>query len=141
MGLREKLLATSDTLRREQVPLPDFGCPVYVREMSGRARDNYEKFVKSLVDHETGVLQSEMSVKYRVIRLTVEDEDEAPVFAEGDEQEIEKMPARVINALFRPAAILSGIISEDEPEDEETEEYLTDDEEAEKNAERPAGTL
>jgi hypothetical protein len=140
MGLREKLIDTKSNLKRVQVDLPEFDQPVFVREMTGRERHEYQLTIESSRDEDEN-LPSFYPLMFKLVQLVTEDEDRASVFKPDDLDAIQQIPSRIIEAIYTQASIVSGLLKK-ESEDEDDSDELDDGEDEElKNVAGAAGEI
>ena len=78
MALREKMLALKDSLERVAIDLDGVG-KLVVRDLTGRERMEYEKFVAAN-STDDGRIKSYTQLCAKLVVLGTEDEDKAPVF-------------------------------------------------------------
>lgn len=109
MGLKDQILKADD-LKRAPVEVPEWGCTVHVRAMSGRERDAWEQW---LVDSKA----KRDNVRARYCCLTLVDEKGGRLFSDTDE-DIEALGAKSAAALDRvfSAALALNAMSADEQE-------------------------
>ena len=129
MALREKFFALKDTLERVTVDLDGIG-KVIVRDLTGRERMEYEKFVSANLDNE-GRAKSNTQICAKLVVLGTEDEDKAAIFKPDDvDKVLECIPSSIIQELAGMIAVISGIVKPEkpssEPGDDDSDEPLTD---------------
>lgn len=103
MGLREQIDAAQD-LKRELVSVPEWGCDVYVRTMTGSERDAFEQSLAGKDgQRDLTNLRARLLVKTLV--------DEAGVRAYGDDEAhwLGGKAAAVLDRLFEVAQRLNGL--------------------------------
>lgn len=102
--LREQILA-SKGIKREPVEVPEWGCTVYVKTMTGAER---EAWAKSLLGADKKPDPQEFQAKL-VVRTLV-DEDGEPIFEPGDAATLHREhSAAVIGTLFKAADKLNAL--------------------------------
>jgi hypothetical protein len=109
MLTRTAILKESAPLKRELVEIPEWGGSVYVRELSGRERDEYELAV---IDYESGTL-ARPGMRAELAIRTVCDEKGARVFTNEDVDVVGSLSAAALGKIFDVATRLSGISAED----------------------------
>ncbi len=118
MGLLKKdSLLKRQKLQIEKVDLNEEGNYVYVREMTGRERDNFERSIMVEVRDKEGKIGYEGNIKDFRSKLVVNavcDKDGSLLLAPTDfEQLSESMSASNLEKLVNVAQRLSGISEED----------------------------
>jgi len=102
MLTRDQILSTTQ-LEKVKVELPQCKGYVYVSEMTGEQRDEFDRslFVN-------GALEMKGS-KFRLIAMTVVDESGKKIFSKDDVSAIAKLPESVIRKLASKAQFLNGM--------------------------------
>lgn len=106
---RDEILNASD-LKRELVSVPEWGGDVYVRELTGRERDE----LNALRDSDMAAFKR--VVHQRLVRYAVVDDDGKPLFTEEDETEIGSKSFEVLERLCGVVMRLSGLSKEAQEE-------------------------
>lgn len=117
MGLRDKILKAKGRLRREPVEVPEWadlleGEKVYVRELTGRERDEYEAERVKVTFGPRGRVSQEINLRNlraRLVVRTLVGEDGKRVFSEADAAEVGELGGAVLDRLFDVAQRLSGL--------------------------------
>lgn len=108
MSLREKILATR-TARIEPVEIPEWGETVYVRVMSGRERDNYEREQWELSKNGAEF----DNFRCRLLVKCLCDPTGKRLFEDADAEALGQQPADIIRRLFDRAAQINGLADTD----------------------------
>ena len=103
---REDILGADD-LRREPVPVPEWGGTVYVRTMTGRERDARETM--AFISEDGKVRANEDNVRARLVALTVCDDTGELLFGLDDIEEIGKKSAPVLDRLYSAASRVNAV--------------------------------
>lgn len=107
---KKKILVKGDFLRKrvlnsEEVPVPEWGGVVLVREMTAAERDLYEQWTLEENADKT-------EIRARLVAFTVIDEDGKPVFSDIDIPDIKKLSGKIIARITRKSFELSGMLGE-----------------------------
>lgn len=109
--LSKKDILTADDIKRELVPVPEWGGDVWVRGMTGAERD---KFESGIVEQRGSNQTLNMSnIRAKLASMTICDGDGKRLFAEGDVQALSQKSAAVLQRVFVVAQRLSGIGDDD----------------------------
>lgn len=115
---RDAVLNATD-LRRELVPVPEWGGEVYVRELTGLERDRWEteqaKIGRTLDEAPTYKADARLpqrNIRASLVALACCDETGKAIFRPEDAAELGKRSAAVLDRLFDVAARLAGITKE-----------------------------
>lgn len=110
---REQLLAQRNKRRMEEVPVPEWGGSVFVRELSAADRDAFE--TSSLLLGRKGEVKGTnlVNMRARLAVLTICDEDGQRLFGEEDVVALGEMSASALQRVFEMAQRLSGFTDKD----------------------------
>jgi hypothetical protein len=107
---REAILAVPDRTI-EEVSIPEWGGKVFVRNMSGAERDQFEA---SLIEiRGKRQIFDMVNVRAKLVSLSVCDEAGGLLFTEQDVRALGEKSASAIQRIFRVAQRLSGLSEED----------------------------
>ncbi len=109
---REQILAAVD-LKIEAVEVPEWDSTVYVRNLTGRARDKFEASRYRLKDKSKEVEVIHDNTRAQLLALTLCDEDGKLLFTDADVAALGEKNAAVLDRLFDVARRLSGMRPED----------------------------
>lgn len=102
---RDQALAADD-LRKEEVQVPEWGGSVFVRNMIGTERDDYEAF---FVNNK----QPFKNIRARIAAATVCDEHGVLLFSVADVEALGKKSGAALDRIFDVAKRLSCLNKED----------------------------
>jgi hypothetical protein len=105
MSAREQILSACD-VKVAPVDVPEWPVPVFVRVMSGKARDEFEK---SIVDRRKDKDFTTTGLRALLVCLTACDELGVRFFADSDIPAIEDKSADVLQRIFEASAKLNGL--------------------------------
>jgi len=109
--LKRDDILQADDIKRELVPVPEWGGDIYVKGMTGAERD---KFEGSLVIMRGKDKQMNMSnIRAKLASMTICDENGKRLFNENDVQALSQKSAAALQRVFEVAQKLSGISDED----------------------------
>jgi len=100
-------------LKREKVPLPEWGGDVWVRTMTGAERDDYEQ---EYLDAKKKAGDRVPNLRARLLVRTVCDEQGKPLLSQNDVDELGQQSADVLSKLFTVASRLNGLSKSDAEE-------------------------
>lgn len=108
IGTRDGILAAQD-LPRKAVDVPEWGCTVYVRSMTGDERDAWEQW---LLDTKDG----RRRIRARYCALVLVDADGERLFQDTDEdvEALGKKSAAALDRVFGAALTLNGMSEADQ---------------------------
>jgi len=110
MLTRDQILGLDD-LKTETVNVPEWGGAVIVRSMTAADRDEYEQsMVNSRGADEKGNMRN---IRARLIICTAVDESGKRLFTDADIDLIGAKAARAVNRVFKVAARLNALTSDD----------------------------
>jgi hypothetical protein len=104
MTTKEQIF-NSDDLTSKKVDVPEWGCEIILRVMTGADRDKYMRFVSK----QDGIPENMME---RLIVLTAYNESGEKLFTDSDIPELSKKSSLVITRLFSEATRLNKISNE-----------------------------
>jgi hypothetical protein len=107
---RDAILAAED-LRREPVPVPEWGGTVYVRTMTGTERDAWEMMAFTVKDGEASVNRD--NIRARLAALTVCDETGELLFSVDDIDALGKKSAPALDRVYAVAQRVNAVSAED----------------------------
>jgi len=107
MSLRDKILSAQDA-EMKKVHVPEWGCDVWIRAMSGADRDKWEQ---SLTNNkgETDITNA----RAKLVVFTVVDEKGDRIFSDEDILLVGQKSAKVLTRLSNVATKLNGLTSDD----------------------------
>jgi hypothetical protein len=117
MSLTREFLLERRELPRRQVDLSEFfgpGSCVYVRELSGAERDQYEA---RLTDPKLPREQALRNARALLVALAAVDEQGGRIFGDTDVVELGRQSARMLDKVWAAARKLSGLDREAEEEE------------------------
>lgn len=107
---RESILKVSD-IRKELVPVPEWGGDVYVRSLTAAERDNFEAgLIRQLNGKQTINLQN---ARAKLAVMAICDETGARLFTDADMKELSSKSAGALQRVWIVAQRLSGITDSD----------------------------
>lgn len=95
----------ADDLSGKKVDVPEWGCEITIKVMTGADRDKYMRFVSK----QEGIPENMME---RLVVLTACNESGERIFTDSDIPELSKKSSLVISRLFGEAARLNKISNE-----------------------------
>ena len=107
---REDILKVSD-IKRELVPVPEWGGDVYVKGMTGSERDKFESSMITIKGKDRDVNLS--NIRAKLASLSICDENGKRLFTENDVQALSQKSASALQRVFEVAQKLSGISDTD----------------------------
>lgn len=107
--LTKDQILQADDIRKEKVEVPEWGGFVWVKTMTGAARDQLEASIIS------GKGQRDLrNLRAKMVALSVVDEDGKLLFSFEDVEELgEKKSAKALDRIFSVAQRLSGFTPQD----------------------------
>ena len=107
VGTRENILGAKD-LPTTQVKVPEWGCSVFVRSMTGDERDAWEQWLMDTRD-------SERRIRARFCALVMVDAHGERLFedSEKDIKALGKKSAAALDRVFSAALSLNGMASDE----------------------------
>ena len=90
----------------ELVPVPEMGGDVYVRAMSGRERDDFERWLLAERKSDTDIPEG---FRERMLLASLSDENGRPLINEDDISQLMAQPSNVVEALFAAACRINGM--------------------------------
>lgn len=103
---RDAILKAS-ALKTEDVPVPEWGGSVLVRELRGRERDEFEASLA--VQRGRQMVPDVENMRAKLVALTVVGEDGEPVFTRQDVAALGELSAAALDRVFEVASRLSGL--------------------------------
>ena len=110
MGLKEQILAAND-LPTMKVSVPEWGCDLHLRVLSGRERDSLE--AESVSGRGKSVTANMENFRARLVVRAVCDEAGGRVFDDADAPALGKKSGVVLNRLYAAAASLNDYSAKD----------------------------
>jgi len=111
MILNRKEVLLANDIVKELVHIPEWGGDVYVRGMSGEARDKFEMLILQ-INGKSKKANTE-NFRAKLASMTVCDENGDLLFTEDDVKELAKKSAAALQRIFIVAQRLSRIGNED----------------------------
>jgi hypothetical protein len=107
---REQILAADD-LKRETVPVPEWGGDVIVKSLTGAERDEFED---SVVRQRGKSRELNLrNARARLVSLSLVDEAGSRLFSAGDVEQLGRKSAAALDRVFGAAQRLSGLTEQD----------------------------
>lgn len=103
---RDAILKAS-ALKTEDVPVPEWGGSVLVRELRGRERDEWEASLT--VQRGQQVVPDSANMRAKLAARTIVDPDGEPLFTQQDVAALGELSAAALNRVFDVASRLSGL--------------------------------
>jgi Phage tail assembly chaperone len=103
---RDAILAAS-ALRTEDVPVPEWGGSVLVRELRGRERDEFEASLA--VQRGNRMVPDVANMRAKLVARVVVGEDGEPVFSQQDVNALGELSAAALDRVFEVASRLSAL--------------------------------
>jgi len=100
---REAILEKSD-LKRQKVDVPEWGGDVYVSEMTGEARDEWEMNIISRDGKQTVD-----NPRAKLVIASVVNENGERLFSYGDLEKVSKLSASALDRICKVAQELNGL--------------------------------
>lgn len=113
-------------LKKELVEVEEWGGSVWVQEMSGSARAEYDNWMAGK--------PSVGALPFRIVVATAVDENNKPMFSELDIPDLMKMSSIAINKIANKGAKLSGLMKDDRVEEVKNSEPVP-------SADSPSGSV
>ena len=106
MGILTKdAILSSDDLRTEDVPCPEWGGDVRVRNLTGSERDQWEMWIVG----PEGTERNTANIRARLVSLVAIDEAGARLFSDDDIKALGFKSAAALDRVFSVAQRLSGL--------------------------------
>lgn len=106
---RDQIL-TSDDLKSEDVPVPEWGGYVRVRSLTGTERDAFEL---SIAGEDNSKKKNLANLRARLVALCVIDEQGVRVFTDSDVHKLGLKSAGALSRVFDVASKLNGLSPKD----------------------------
>lgn len=116
--LDKATILSKTQLRRELVNVPEWGGDVYVREMNGNERDEWEGSLLRERKKEKGRKKAEMEVVYkgaraRLCAICMCDDQGSSMFTLADADDLGKLSATGLDRVYAAAMEINGLREED----------------------------
>lgn len=109
MKLRDKILGADD-LRKEKIHVPEWGTDIWIREMTGSERDQYEA---SLIDKKDMPTKDKLgNMRAELVVLTAVDEKGERIFSDTDLELVGAKNAKALTRLAETAQLINAITDE-----------------------------
>jgi hypothetical protein len=108
---REEILAAGPRLATEEVPVPEWGGAVLVRELTGAERDEFEE--SCYVGRGKNRQENFRNLRARLVALSVVDDAGRRLFSPEDLAMLSTCGAAALDRLFGAAQRLSGLTTRD----------------------------
>lgn len=105
LGHDDILKATA--LKTEDVPVPEWGGSVLVRELRGRERDEWEASLAVMRGKQ--MVPDVGNMRAKLAARVIVDEDLEPVFTQADVNALGELSAAALDRVFEVASRLSGL--------------------------------
>jgi hypothetical protein len=109
--LTRDMILKADNLRTEEVPVPEWGGSVLVRELRGRERDEWEASLA--VQRGKQMVPDVANMRAKLVARSVVGEDGEPVFTQQDVAALGELSAAALDRVFEVASRLSGLSETD----------------------------
>jgi len=103
---RDAILAAA-TLKTEDVPVPEWGGSVLVRELRGRERDEWEASLA--VQRGQQMVPDTANMRAKLAARCIVGEDGEPLFTQQDVNALGELSAAALNRVYEVAARLSAL--------------------------------
>lgn len=103
---RDTILKAS-ALKTEEVPVPEWGGSVLVRELNGRQRDEWEASLA--VQRGRQMVPDVANMRAKLVARTVVGADLKPLFTQQDVNALGELSAAALDRVFDVASRLSGL--------------------------------
>jgi hypothetical protein len=103
---RDAILAAA-ALKTEDVPVPEWGGSVLVRELRGRERDEWEASLA--VQRGNQMVPDVANMRAKLVARCVVGEDHEPLFSQQDVAALGELSAAALDRVFEVASRLSGL--------------------------------
>src|SRR5258707_12795360 len=97
----------ADALKTEDVPVPEWGGSVLVRELRGRERDEWEASLA--VQRGQRMVPDVANMRAKLVARTVVGADGEPLFSQQDVAALGELSAAALDRVFEVASKLSGL--------------------------------
>lgn len=104
MLTKEAILAAQD-IRTEVVDVPEWGGEVTIAEMTGTARDTYERLLFTKVGDSADI----RDLRAKLVAFSIVDDDGNLMFSPAEVAELGKKSARALTHVFDAASELNAI--------------------------------
>jgi hypothetical protein len=108
-NLTKAAILKRTTLRTEKMEIPEWEGSVFIRELTGNERDEYEL---SIVDPETNQV-NKAGMRAILVVMTLVDEEGNKLFTLDDVDQVGALSSSALSKIFNKAAKLCGITEED----------------------------
>jgi hypothetical protein len=105
--LNRDLILKATSLRTEEVPVPEWGGAVLVRELRGRERDEWEASLA--VQRGKQMVPDVANMRAKLVARSVIGEDGEPLFSQQDVSALGELSAAALDRVFEAASRLSGL--------------------------------
>lgn len=109
--LSKKDILTADDIKRELVPVPEWGGDVWVRGMTGAERDKFESGIVEQRGKDQSLNMA--NIRAKLASMTICDDTGKRLFSESDVQALSQKSASALQRIFAVAQRLSGIGEDD----------------------------
>jgi hypothetical protein len=109
--LTRDLILKASHLRTEEVPVPEWGGVVLVRELRGRERDEWEASLATQRGRQ--MVPDVANMRAKLAARTIIGEDGEPLFAPNDVAALGELSAAALDRVFEVASRLSGLNEKD----------------------------
>lgn len=94
-----------------EVPIPEWGGSVYVLEMTGKERDNFE--VAQLRGRGGSAQQNMTNARAKLVAAVTVDKEGRRIFQDSDVRALGETSSKALTRIFRVATDLSGLTEKD----------------------------
>ena len=109
---RDEILGAQDILPPVEVPVPEWGGSVLVRQMNGVQREEYSAMVSKLPSDKKG----DQYATARYLSVVLVDESGNLLFSEADIKELGAKSAKALWRVWDKAAEINGLVPDEELE-------------------------
>ena len=105
--LNRDMILKAAALKTEEVPVPEWGGSVLVRELRGRERDEFEASLT--VQRGTELVSDSANMRAKLAARTIVGEDGEPLFTQQDVAALGELSAAALERVIVVASRLSGL--------------------------------
>jgi hypothetical protein len=117
VALKDSLRSFAASRDRIELEHQSFGQKVWIQEMNGQERDDWERAVTKKQDKE-GRITDFVGLRAKMIQLTLVDENGVRVYSENEAEEINQLPGRFREDLFDAALEFNGLTKQSREDQE-----------------------
>jgi hypothetical protein len=110
-GLMRDQILDADDMKLQTVEVPEWGGTVFVRVMSGAARDSWE--VDTFISNGDDELANRHNIRARMVSRAACDEDGVRLFSDADVEELGKKSSIALDRVYAAAFAINKLNRED----------------------------